>query len=318
MTMQSILDLGADVDSRYIWVACAAASFAAYRIDNDRRAIVAWLQTLPRGSRLGVESTGTYHELLAELAHQAGLEVFVINARDLRRYGQGVGRRGKTDRISAEVIARYVAREHDQLHAYIPPSEEQRTLQRLLSRRATVVVSKGALAQSLQGLAGIRGELKQLMSAFDQLIARIDTLNKAALHELPAAARAARHIDSIPGFGALASTYLAYNFTRYPFSGSDSAIAFSGLDPRADDSGQKRGRRRLSKRGPSEERRILFNCARSAARTKIWQPHYQAQLAKGLCATEATVVLARKMLRVAFAVYKQDRPFDSARLGGCA
>jgi transposase len=36
--------------------------------------------------------------LLAELAHKAGLEVFVINVRDLRRYAEGVGRRGKTDR----------------------------------------------------------------------------------------------------------------------------------------------------------------------------------------------------------------------------
>jgi transposase len=317
IAMQSILDLGADVDSRYIWVACAAASFAPYRIDNERGAIVAWLRSLPRGARLGVESTGTYHELVAELAHKAGLQVFVINARDLRRYGQGVGRRGKTDRISAEVIARYVAREHGELHAYVPPSKQQRALKSLLSRRATVVVSKGALAQSLRGVAGIGGELRQLMTAFDRLLARIDALNENALRK-SAAARAARHIDSVPGFGTLASTYLAYNFTRYPFSSSDSAVAFSGLDPRPDDSGQRRGRRRLSKRGPSEERRILFNCARSAARTTLWRPHYQAQLAKGLTATEATVILARKMLRVAFALYKQDRAFDPARLGGHA
>lgn len=314
--MQSILELGADVDSRYIWVACAAASFAPYRIDNERRAILAWLRTLARGSRLGVESTGTYHELLADLAYAAGLEVFVINGRDLRRYAQGVGRRGKTDRISAEVIARYVAREHDELHPYIPPSKEQRALSRLLKRRATVAVSKGALAQSLHGVAGIGGELKQLMKAFDQLIARIDELNERALHKVPTAHQAAEHIDSIPGFGALASTYLAYNFTRYPFSRSDSVVAFSGLDPRPEDSGQKRGRRRLSKRGPSEERRILFNCARSASRTQSWRPYYQVQLAKGLSATEATVILARKMLRVAFALYKHDRDFDPARLGG--
>jgi transposase len=256
--------------------------------------------------------------LLAELAHKARLEVFVVNARDLRRYSQGVGRRGKTDRVSAEVIARYVAREHAELHPYVPPTKEQRVLSRLLSRRATVVVSKGALAQSLHGVAGIASELKQLMTALDQLIARIDALNEHALHKVPAAHKAAQHIDSVPGYGALASTYLAYNFTRYPFSSSDSVVAFSGFDPRPDESGQKRGRRKLSKRGPSEERRILFNCARSAARTKLWQPYYNAQLAKGLSATEATVILARKMLRVAFALYKHDCCFDPARLGGHA
>jgi hypothetical protein len=47
--MQSILELGADVDSRYVWVACAAASFAPYRINNERRALRAWLRTQPPG-----------------------------------------------------------------------------------------------------------------------------------------------------------------------------------------------------------------------------------------------------------------------------
>lgn len=312
--MQSILNLGADVDSRYIVIACAAGCFGARTIANERKAILAWLCELPRGSRLGVESTGGYHELLAELAHQAGLCVFVINPRELRRYAEGLGRRGKTDRLDAEVIARYVAHEHDELHPYLPPNKEQRALARLLSRRATVVVNKGALGQSLRGLAGIGGELKQLMTALDRVLARIDALIDNALHKLPAAHNAAQHIESIPGYGTLSSTCLAYNFTRHPFSSSDSVVAFSGLDPRPQDSGPKRGRRRLSKRGPSEQRRLLFNCARSAARTKLWRPYYQTQLAKGLSATEATLILARKMLRVAFALYKHDRDFDRARL----
>jgi hypothetical protein len=47
---------------------------------------------------------------------------------------------------------------------------------------------------------------------------------------------------------------------------------------------------------------------------KIWKPYYEAQLAKGLSKTAATVILARKMVRVAFAVYKADRPFDPLRI----
>jgi transposase len=312
--MQTILDLGADVDSRYIWVACAARSFAPYRIDNTRSAILTWLRTVPRGSRLAMESTGTYHELLAELACKASLQVFVVNARDLRRYAQGVGQRSKTDRLSAEVIARYVAREHAELHAYVPPTKAQRALKQLLKRRAKLTVTKAALTQSLRGLRGAGREIKRLMADLDGLIAHIDRLSERTLHKLPQARQAAEHIQSIAGFGPLSSTYLGYSFTRHPFSRSDSVVAFSGLDPRAEDSGNKHGRRRLSKRGPSEERRILFNCARSASRTPVWRPYYQAQRTKGLSPTAATVVLARKMLRVAFALYKTKQPFDPARL----
>jgi transposase len=312
--MQSLMNLGADVDSRYIWLACAARSFQPQRIDNKRKTILAWLASVPRGSRLGMESTGSYHELFAELAHKAGLQVFVINPRDLRRYSEGIGRRGKTDRVDAEVIARYVDREHGDLHPYVVPTKQQRMLSRLLRRRAKLVQIKGSLVQSLGGLSVLRHGLKQLTEGIDRMIARVELLMRQTLQQMPAARQAAEHIASIPGFGELTSTCLAHSFTRLPYSSSDAVVAASGLDPRAEDSGQKRGRRRLSKRGPSEPRRLIFNCARTAARTQVWRPYYQAQIAKGLSATAATLILGRKMLRVAFALYKERLAFDPACL----
>jgi transposase len=312
--MQTILDLGSDVDSRSIVIACAAHSFAAQRIANERHAIRAWLRDVPCGSRLGLEATGSHHELLADLAHAAGLQVFVLNARDVRRYAQGVGRRGKTDRIDAAVIARYVAREHAELHAYTPPSKQQRALSRLIKRRAKLVVIKGSLTQSLRGLPGVRQELQQVTVRLERLIGQIEALMQRALQQLPTARQAAQRIATIPGYGSLGSTCLGHTFTRLPYANSDAVIAHTGLDPRPDDSGRRRGRRRLSKRGPGETRRVLFNCAMSAAKTKLWRPYYEAQRAKGLSSTAAIVILARKMLRVAFAVYKHDQPFDPIRL----
>jgi transposase len=312
--MQSILDLGADVDSRFVVVACAVGSFRPHRIVNQRKGILAWLLTVPRGSRLAMESTGGYHELLAELSCKAGLNVFVINARDLRRYAEGIGRRAKTDRVDAEVIARYVAREHDELHTYVPPTKAQRELTQLIGRRAKLVQTKDALNQSLRGVLALRADAKRLLAGIDRVIARVESMMQRALQQTPAAQEAAEHIETIPGFGILSSTYLGHAFTRVPYANSDAVVAASGLDPRPDDSGQKKGRRRLSKRGPGEERRLLFNCARSASLTKLWRPYYGAQLAKGLSATAATVILARKMLRVAFAVYKHGQPFNPALL----
>jgi len=316
--MQSILDLGADVDSRYVMVACAADSFKPHRIANECKAIRAWLHTVPRGSRLAMESTGSYHEALAELAHRAGLQVFIVNARDLRRYSQGIGRRGKTDRVDAEVIARYIAREHQELHAHVPPTREQRTLSRLISRRAKLVQTKDSIRQSLRGLPALKTEARQLVERIERVIGRLDLLIQRTLQQMPNACEAAAHIATIPGFGVLTSTALGDRFTRVPYATSDAVVAAAGLDPRPADSGQKHGRRRLSKRGPAEVRRLLFNCARSVAHTPVWKPYYEAQLAKGLSSTAARLVLARKMLRVAFAVYRQRQPFNPLLMGGGA
>lgn len=316
--MQSILELGADVDSRFITIACAARSFAPMKVANERKALVAWLRTVPRGSRLAMESTGSYHELLAELAAKAGLEVFVVNPRNLRRYAEGVGRRGKTDRTDAEVIARYVSREHAELHAYVVPSKDERTLSRLIRRRGKLVTTKGTIAQSLRTLPGVQREAAKALAAIDRLIAELERLMDETLKRLPAARRAAELIATIPGYGVLCSTCLGYSLTRLPYSSGDAAVAQTGLDPRPNDSGKKHGRRRLSKRGPSEQRRLVFIAARSAARMKVWRPYYERERAKGLSTTAATVALARKMLRTAFALCKHDRPFDPALLAAPA
>ena len=313
--MQSILNLGADVDSRYVMVACAEGSFKTQRIANERRALRAWLRTLPAGSRLAMESTGSYHELLADLAHEANLQVFIVNARNLRRYGQSIGRRGKTDRVDAEVIARYIAHEHGELHCYVRPTLAQRTLVQLIRRRAKLVQNRDSIRQSLRGVPELKREAARLLEHLNRVIAGLELLMRRCVQQIPAAREACEHIATIPGFGSITSACLAQRFTRVPYATSDAVVASTGLDPRPDDSGERTGRRRLSKWGPAEERRLLFNCARSAAQTRRWRPYYDAQLAKGLSKTAATVVLARKMLRVAFAVYKHRQPFNPFLMG---
>ena len=115
---------------------------------------------------------------------------------------------------------------------------------------------------------------------------------------------------SIPGIGLLTSAALLNVFERVPSARADAVVAYSGLDPRPCDSGQKRGKRRLSKRGPAELRRLLFNAAMSAAKTRTWKPYYLRERAKGLPSTAALVALARRLLRVAFALFKNQQSFN--------
>jgi hypothetical protein len=54
--------------------------------------------------------------------------------------------------------------------------------------------------------------------------------------------------------------------------------------------------------------------ARAASRLDAWKEGYDAQLAKGLSATAAYVVLARKIVRAAFSILKHRTDFDPKRL----
>ncbi len=148
-----VLNIGADVAKDEIVAACSEGSFPVRKVANQRTALLAFLKGLPAGSRIGVESTASYHELFAEVA---------------------VGLRGKTDRVDAELIARMIAHEHTKLHAWIPPTPQQRELDRLIKRRAALISLREAVEMSLHELDGFAAELKALRTRFNQLIARLD------------------------------------------------------------------------------------------------------------------------------------------------
>ena len=150
------LDIGADVGKDEIVIACAEGAFSRRKVRNRRTELKAFLKNLPAGSRIGMESTGIYHERLAETAHKLGFVIFVLNPKDVRHYAMGVGLRGKTDRVDAELIARMIAREHEKLNRWISPKPEQRQIDRLLKRRAKVSRIQVALNQSIKGVSWIR------------------------------------------------------------------------------------------------------------------------------------------------------------------
>jgi len=91
-------------------------------------------------------------------------------------------------------------------------------------------------------------------------------------------------------------------FHRGKFRSSDAFIAFLGLDVRVRDSGTCRGRRRLTKKGDPELRRLLFLAAMQAKRQPAWASYYQRFIKRGLAPIQALNVLARKLARVAFSL----------------
>ncbi len=98
----------------------------------------------------------------------------------------------------------------------------------------------------------------------------------------------------VEGIGFLTGARLIAAFQRGDFRNADAFIAFLGMDLRVAKSGQKDGRRSLTKRGDPEARRLLHNAAMSASRTPAWKDFYAAQRARGFSTTQALVILARK------------------------
>lgn len=312
--MQTFPNIGVDVAKDAVVVACAAQSFPVHSVTNQRAPLLAWLKSLPAGSRIGLESTGGYHELLADLAHAQGHTVFLLNPLDARHYARAMGNRAKTDRVDAELIARLVTQEHSRLRPYTPPTANQRKLDRMIRRRAKIVRIKSSLTLTMRNLSGFTAELKVALCKLDALIAKIDSAMSAIAAASSQHEEAQQHLQTIVGVGPVVGMALANTLERVPFRNADAFVAFTGLDPRANDSGHKTGRRRLSKRGPAELRRLLFNAAMSAAKTKVWKPIYEHYRTKGWSTTAALVIIARKIARTAWSIHHYHSTFNPERL----
>jgi transposase len=280
---------------------------------NQAASIASWLQTLPEGTKLAVESTGDCHAALVSEAMRLGMQTYVLNARDVYFYAKALGTRGKTDRVDARVIARYLAEHHARLRPYRLASDAQAAIERLLGQRWVVVNKRTALRQALQGGSIIADEIQQLDNSFDRLLQAIDShVDKLIKDDKPLHA-SRRQLLTITGVGPQSSALLTSLLARMQFINADAFVAYSGLDPRPHDSGRSRGKRRLSKRGSPELRRQIYMAAMSASHSKVFKPLYEQLRARGLKTTEALVVLARKLLRIAYAVWKTDKPFEPDR-----
>jgi transposase len=283
-------------------------------IANELKAIDTWLQTLPRGSIVAMESTGIYHRVLAQRAKAAGMKVFVLNARDVYFYAKALGMRGKTDRVDAGLIARYAAEHHTKLHPWQPGESAHQQIDALLSRRATLVTKRESVRQAFKGDRDLATELQQLDRAFEHVLAAIDAKVDRLIAADSQLTLGRKRIASVTGYGPQGSALLAVLLARIPFGSADALIAYTGLDPRPNDSGTKRGKRRLTKRGPAHLRRQIYLSGFAASHSKALKPLYEALRAKGFATTEAFVILGRKLLRAAFAVWKSGQKWEPAKL----
>src|SRR3954469_20649180 len=99
-------------------------------------ALVARLQPLAP-ALVVVEATGGLELPLMAALQVAGMPAAAINPRQARDFAKATGRLAKTDRIDAEVLAHFAEAVRPESHP--AASDEQRSLEALLSRRGQLV-----------------------------------------------------------------------------------------------------------------------------------------------------------------------------------
>jgi transposase len=177
--------VGVDVSKASIEFASDTEGGHRGRVPNEANALQKWLAGWPAGV-IGMEATGGYHRLLAQLAHAAGWRVYVLNPLLVKRFRQSLGVRGKTDRHDAAAILQLLLRCADQLRPWVPASAVQEELRGLLMERANRVKHATAYLANIacpqdkrQARAFFASALRRLEQRIAQLVRAEPRLSRA-------------------------------------------------------------------------------------------------------------------------------------------
>lgn len=131
------------------------------------------------------------------------------------------------------------------------------------------------------------------------------------LHHVPYG----QNLLTVPSIGVATATAILGTMGNIGrFDSAKQALNFAGLNMIERSSGEHRSRIVISRQGSKELRAILYLAALTAVRYGFYKDWY-SQLARRGVPKKAVVALSRKLLRVCYAVARDNKPFKPPDLG---
>jgi transposase len=260
-----------------------------------------------------LEATGTYSEALATHLFDNGQLVSLVNPAATKAYAGAQLSRTKTDRVDAELIARFCLTQKPQLWKPAPP--EVRELQALVRRLDALIEMQVMEVNRLSsGLSTpqVRDSIESVISHLEEQIKRTEKLIGQHINNHPPLKGDRDLLLSIPGLGEATVARLISEINFHCYESARQVAAFAGLVPRLHESGKSvRGRARLSKMGTPRIRRSLYFPAITALRCnpaiKAWASGLRE---RGKCEMQIIGAVMRKLIHLAFGVLKSGKPYD--------
>jgi len=245
-----------------------------------------------------MEPTGGYEiPLVAEL-QAAGLPVAVVNARQIREFARAAGQLAKTDKLDAQIIARFAA-------VLQPPAQEaldQQTLamKALVARRHQLVQMHTAETNRMEHardkviIRSIRTILKTLQRQMDDIHRQI----RDHIDSQPELKRKQEQLESVPGIGETTASLLLTELPELGRLNRRQIAALVGVAPINRDSGTYRGKR-MTGGGRCHLRARLFMPTLVATRhNPTIRNFYQRLVANGKAKMTALIAAMRKLLTI--------------------
>ena len=287
------------------------------QVANDDAGIAQLVRTLAghQVRLVVVEATGRYHRRVAAALLQAGVNVAVVNPQQVRAFARAAGKLEKTDRIDAEILARFGRAMNPRVTVRAPQS--QTILGDLVGRRRGLIQVRVAEAnrahEQLPKLAA--SQSRKLLRLLEQQVEDLDREIAKLIEADDDWGNKAKVIDSVPGIGPDTANQLIVELPELGKLNRQEIAKLAGLAPLNCDSGQHRGQRRI--RGGREDVRTCLYMAAFNARQKChrFKHFFDGLIARGKRYKVAMTACMRKLLVVLNQMVKNNTHWDQQLSG---
>jgi transposase len=257
-----------------------------------------------------LEATGGLEILCVAMLAAAGLAPAVVNPRQVRHFALAKGRLAKTDKIDARVLVEFGEAMRPEPRPL--PDEMTREIDALLDRRRQLLGIRTMEVNRLSSTvpARVRRDLEAHVKWLDKHIAELEKQLEDRIRSSPIWREKEQLLRSIPGIGPVASRTLLAALPELGHLDRRQVAALVGLAPMADDSGQRKGVRRIQG-GRSSVRNVLYMAALTARNHNPMLREFAERLAKaGKRPKVILTAVARKLLVIANAILRSGRPWN--------
>jgi transposase len=259
-----------DVAKDSLEVGCSTPDTVRLRaVENAPAGFRQLLKALPprESTAVVLEATGGYERnVVAELI-EAGYRVAVVNPRQVRDFAKGLGILAKTDRLDAQVLAKFAQHINPRMLREMP--EQQQQLADLVTRRRQLLdlrtMESNRLKQALsQGLSKeLKKSLNKMIQTLDTQIKTIDVLIAKLIDSDNDWREKSRILQSTPGLGKITTATLLAELPELGELNRQQIAALVGVAPFNDDSGRHQGGRHIAG-GRASVRSVLYMATLSA------------------------------------------------------
>lgn len=299
-----------------------------FEIKNRKTEIERTAKGIKKEKYLGkivMESTGRHHLVGALAMSKINLDARVINPLLARKYTKSSIRKVKTDKRDAEVLADVAILEEKLPNSF---NDDLNVLK--LKKKVSLIAT---LDKQLQKLTAAMNEFRKtgddiglkLSIVEKQIFRTIKTLkdqkeklekevkNMATKSEYKQ--ELAERYNSIPGVSFyLASLATLFFKEKEHRESAKQWIAFAGLDVSVRESGNWRGKGKITKRGNGYLRKRLFQAAWGAMmHDDQFRAYYEHLRAKGKSYTESLIIMSRKILTIMFSLSQNKCYYDNSK-----